>query len=76
MVLDLGRVEPDFFLFLNKIVRTACQTQAGIDHSAPARRGGHVQNRSRRSPVGNSVRADNEPDRRQSNHEWTDDQAA
>ena len=25
--------------------------------------------------LGNSARADKEPDRRQSNHEWTDDQA-
>ena len=28
--------------------RTSCQTQAGIDHSAPAQRGGHVQDRIRR----------------------------
>ena len=28
--------------------QTSCQTQAGIGHSTPAHRGGHVQNRSRR----------------------------
>ena len=33
----------------NKIKnRTSRQTQAGIGHSAPAHRGGHVQNKSRR----------------------------
>ena len=31
-----------------KNFRTSRQTQAGIGHSAPAHRGGHVQNRSRR----------------------------
>ena len=31
-----------------KTDRTSCQTQAGIGHSAPAHRGGHVQNKSRR----------------------------
>ena len=31
-----------------KKIRTSRQTQTGIGHSAPAHRGGHVQNRSRR----------------------------
>ena len=36
---------------LKKTDRTSRQTQAGIGHSAPAHRGGHMQNRiSRRQP--------------------------
>ena len=34
-----------------KTDRTSRQTQAGIGHSAPANRGGQVQNRSRRRQV-------------------------
>ena len=34
--------------FKIKLNRTSRQTQVGIGHSAPAKRGGHVQNRSRR----------------------------
>ena len=53
-------------------VRASRQTQAGIGHSAPAHRGGHVQNRSRRRE---QRRGSKKPIRRQSNHGWTDDQA-
>ena len=52
--------------------RTSCQIQAGIGHSAPAHRDGHVQNRIRRRE---QRWAGAEPNSRQSNHEWTEDEA-
>ena len=52
--------------------RTSRQTQAGIGHSAPAHRGGMCRTG---VGAGSSAGADKGPDRRQSNHEWTDDQA-
>ena len=57
-----------------KAVRKSCQTQAGICHSAPAHRSGHVQNRIRRwqarrgkfrtSPQAEQPRTDGGPGRR------------
>ena len=55
-----------------KTYRTSCQTQAGIGHCAPANRGGHVQNRSRRRQ---GLRGKINPARRRSKHAWTKDQA-
>ena len=58
-------------------MQTLRQTQAGIGHSAPAHmyRGGHAIVCRTGVGAGSSAWAGNGPDRRQSNHEWTDDQA-
>ena len=59
-----------------KIDRTSRHTQAGIGHSAPVHRGGHVQNRIRRKQaLRGKTGAKSDPVRRQSNHAWTEDQA-
>ena len=60
-------------------VRASRQTQAGIGHSAPAHRGGHVQNRSRRreqrrgrqktNPQAEQPRVDGRPSRKAKAHQ-------